>query len=93
MSNLIKKSWTDSIIKWLTLILKCVDYKGVNFIECYSPDKYPPIQCGCNVVNVSSDGGRISEYHPQKLGKYLQTLVQGEPITRDYFFAIDFQLT
>lgn len=43
---------------------------GVNFIECYSPDKYPPIQCGCNVVNVSSDGGRISEYHPQKLGLY-----------------------
>lgn len=43
---------------------------GVNFIECYNPDQYPPIHCGCNVVNVSSDGGRISEYHPQKLGLY-----------------------
>ena len=47
----------------------CVILLGVNFIECYNPDKYPPIQCGCNVVNVTSDGGRISEYHPQKLGE------------------------
>ena len=63
-------------------------FLGANFIECYNPEKYPPIECyipeknpgkyppkECNVVNVTSDGGRISEYHPQKLGKYLQTLV------------------
>ena len=36
------------ISKWLTLILKCVGYKGVNFNKCHSPDKYPPIQCGCS---------------------------------------------
>lgn len=38
-------------------------------IECYDPDKYPPFSCGCNVVNVSSPGGRISEYHPNKIGE------------------------
>ena len=40
-------------------------------IECYDQDKYPPFSCDCNVVNVTSDEGRISEYHPQKLGKYV----------------------
>lgn len=44
---------------------------GMIAIECYDSDKYPLYSCGCNVVNVTSDGGRISEYHPQKLGKYL----------------------
>ena len=44
---------------------------GMMTVECYDPDKYPQFSCGCSVVNVTSDGGRISEYHPQKLGKYL----------------------
>jgi hypothetical protein len=38
-------------------------------IECYNEDLYPPFSCGCNVVNITSDKGRISEYHPHKLGK------------------------
>ena len=44
---------------------------GTLSIECYDASVFPPFSCGCNVVNVTSDGGRISEYHPKKLGKYL----------------------
>merc|ERR1712141_889202 len=40
------------------------------YVECYDADTYPPFSCGCNVLNVTSDGGRISESHPQKLGLY-----------------------
>jgi len=43
---------------------------GTLSIECYDASVFPPFSCGCNVVNVTSDGGRISEYHPQKLGLY-----------------------
>lgn len=40
-------------------------------IECYNEDKYPLFSCrGCRMVNITSDGGRISEYHPNKLGIY-----------------------
>ena len=44
---------------------------GTLSIECYDASVFPPFSCGCNVVNVTSDGGRISEYHHKKLGKYL----------------------
>ena len=49
---------------------------GMIAIECYDPDKYPLYSCACNVVNVTSDG-RISEYHPQKLGKYQNKMEKG----------------
>ena len=38
------------------------------YVECYDSDTYPPFACGCNVFNITCDGCRISEYHPQKLG-------------------------
>lgn len=43
---------------------------GTLSIECYDASVFPPFSCGCNVVNVTSDGGRISEYHHKKLGVY-----------------------
>ena len=39
-------------------------------ISCYDSHTYPPFSCGCNVLNITSNNGRISEYHPQKLGNY-----------------------
>merc|ERR1711910_182248 len=40
------------------------------YISCYDSHTYPPFSCGCNVLNITSNNGRISEYHPQKLGIY-----------------------
>ena len=41
--------------------------------ECYNSDKFPAFDCNCQTINLTSaEGGRIGQYHPQKIGKKLQ---------------------
>ena len=54
-------------------------------ISCYDSHTYPPFSCGCNVLNITSNNGRISEYHPQKLGNY--HIINNYNYITDYKFA------
>jgi len=39
-------------------------------VECYDEKRWPEFSCRCNRLNVTS-GGRVLEYHPDRLGEYV----------------------
>ncbi|XP_023337753.1 uncharacterized protein LOC111708568 [Eurytemora carolleeae] len=40
-------------------------------VSCYDEEKWPEFDCGCNKLNVTSNG-RVLEYHPDRLGEYVR---------------------